>query len=282
MQQRTDDAYFNATELIRSYNEMSARLAEADGVLKATEEVLELHKDGSDVHQIVVRKGGEAEQPCPKYHQSVEFTCPQMGVCKSDKVEQEDCQPLPKYPQMGVFKKSLDKFMKSQQTEAFIASIARNEGLAVEDVVKTSRARADRGGGTWVHPMLFIDLCMWLDSDFKYKALKFVQDQMLRFRDEAGEAYKVLCKAVAQITPRPKRRKVMKLVGKAINYVMWNTHNESERNSHATEEDMRRLQELERRLASLIEDGFITSPDDLTRYLRKLWRKAWEQELKRL
>ena len=244
--QRTEDAYFNATELIRGYNEMSARLAEADGVWKTTEEVLELCKDGSVVHQIEIYKGNNTEL--------------------------NECQLLSKYPHLGVFKKSLDKFMKSQQTEDFIASIARNEGLDVKDVVKTTRGK---NGGTWVHPMLFIDLCMWLDPDFKYKALKFVQDQMLRFRDEAGEAYKTLCQAVARITPDGSRREMMAFVGRAINYIMWNTHNESERNTHATEDDMRRLQEFERRLASLIDDGFITSPDGLTRYLRRQWAKRW-------
>lgn len=245
VQQRTDDAYFNATELIRSYNEMSARLAEANGVLKTTEEVLEFCKDGSIVHQVVDNKGDDSEQ--------------------------EECQPLPKFHQMVVFKR-LDVFLKNRQTEDFITSIARNENIDAKDVVKTARGK---NGGTWVHPMLFIDLCMWLDSDFKYKALKFVQDQMLRFRDEAGEAYKALCQAVARITPCEKRREVMAFVGRAINYIMWNTHNESERNAHATEDDMKRLQEFERRLACLIDDGFITSPDDLTRYLRKQWAKKW-------
>ena len=245
VQQRTDDAYFNATELIRGYNEMSARLAEADGVWKTTEEVLELCKDGSVAHQI--------------------------AVCKGNVAELKECQPLPKYHQMVVFKR-LDVFLKNRQTEEFIASIARNENLDVKDVVKTTRGE---NGGTWVHPMLFIDLCMWLDPDFKYKALKFVQDQMLRFRDEAGEAYKTLCQAVARITPDGSRREVMAFVGRAINYIMWNTHNDRERNAHATEDDMRRLQEFERRLASLIDDGFITSPDCLTRYLRRQWAKRW-------
>lgn len=267
VQQRTDDAYFNATELIRGYNEMSARLAEADGVWKTAEEVLELCRDGSVVHQIVIRKDGDAErkecQPLPTSHH--------LGVCKNGRSELTENQSLPKYHQMVVFKR-LDVFLKNQQTEDFIASIAKNENLDIKDVVKTTRGK---NGGTWVHPMLFIDLCMWLDSDFKYKALKFVQDQMLRFRDEAGEAYRTLCQAVARITPDGKRREVMAFVGRAINYIMWNTHNDSERNAHATEDDMRRLQEFERRLASLIDNGFISSPDGLTRYLRKQWMKRW-------
>lgn len=32
--------------------------------------------------------------------------------------------------------------------------------------VKTSRARADRGGGTWLHPKLAVRFAQWLDVDF--------------------------------------------------------------------------------------------------------------------
>ncbi len=246
VQQRTGDAYFNATELIRSYNEMTAHLVEIDGALETTAEVLNLRENN--------------------------FPIPHSVVCKNVEVEEVENQPIAKYPHLGVFKKSLDKFMKSQQTEDFINSIAKNEGLNIRDVVKTTRGK---NGGTWVHPMLFIDLCMWLDSDFKYKALKFVQDQMLRFRDEAGEAYKTLCQAVARITPKERTREVMASVGRAVNFIMWNKHNDSERNNHATEEEMRLLQEFERRLASLIDDGFITSHDGLIKYLRNQWIKRW-------
>ena len=174
---------------------------------------------------------------------------------------------------MGVFKKSLDKFMKSQQTEDFIASIARNEGLDVKDVVKTTRGK---NGGTWVHPLLFIDLCMWLDSDFKYQALLFVQDKMLHYRNEACESYKELSRAVAMITPKDNMQDVMSRVGKAINYILWNRHEDSERNRHATESEMMRLHEYERHVAAVINDGFIASVNDLLSYLRRQWMKKWQ------
>ena len=37
---------------------------------------------------------------------------------------------------------------------------------------------------------------------------------------------------------------------------------------------MRQLFELERKVASLIEEGFITKFDDMMEYLRNQWRKA--------
>lgn len=210
VQQRTSDAYFNATELIRSYNEFVMRKA-ADNM------------DSMDVSATV------------ELIENGNYTTHQMVVCKNERTESIENQIIPKYPQMGVFKKSLDKFMKSQQTEDFIDSIAKNEGLNAKDVVKTTRGK---NGGTWVHPLLFIDLCMWLDSDFKYQALLFVQDKMLHYRNEACESYKELSRAVAMITPKDNMQDVMARVGKAINFILWNRHEDSERNRHVTESEM--------------------------------------------
>ena len=135
---------------------------------------------------------------------------------------------------MVVFKR-LDVFLKNRQTDDFIASIAKNEGLNAKDVVKTTRGK---NGGTWVHPLLFIDLCTWLDSDFKYQALLFVQDKMLHYRNEVSESYKELSRAVAMITSKDNMQDVMARVGKAINFILWNRHEDSERNRHATESEM--------------------------------------------
>lgn len=38
-----------------------------------------------------------------------------------------------------------------------------------------------------MHPMLFIDFAMWINPEFKYDVIKFVHDEMIRYRNEAGE-----------------------------------------------------------------------------------------------
>lgn len=168
--------------------------------------------------------------------------------------------------------KRLDNYMALSQTTEFIASIARHERIAPTAVVKASRGKH---GGTWVHPMLFVDVCLWIDPDFKYRALKFIQDKMLEYRDDAGEAYKALSSAVARVVPADRMRAVMATVAKGINYVLWNAHSDGERNLHATDGDMRRLHEYERHLAATIDDGFIRSEEELVGHLRRQWGRRW-------
>lgn len=143
----------------------------------------------------------------------------------------------------------------------------------VEKIIKTSKGKY---GGTWVHPFLFIKFAMWLNPRFELQVIKFVHDQLLAYRDEAGEAYKELCTAVYQLVGKDKMRESVKDVGKALNFIVWNKHEEELRNKQATEKDLKELFELERKVASLVSEGFIRSFKDLMNYLRMLWRKKYE------
>lgn len=48
----------------------------------------------------------------------------------------------------------------------------------------------------------FIDFAMWLNPAFKAKVLKFVYDELLHHRHEAGAAYRSLSSAMIRITPK--------------------------------------------------------------------------------
>lgn len=130
-------------------------------------------------------------------------------------------------------------------------------------------------GGTWMHPLLFIKFAMWLNPRFEVQVLKFVQDKMLQYRNEAGEAYKELSSAIGRIVEKERMHEVMSTVGKGINYILWNRHEDGERNNHAEESEMRRLFDYERHVAALINDEFITDADQLMAYLRRQWNKKW-------
>ena len=41
-----------------------------------------------------------------------------------------------------------------------------------------------------------VDLAMWLDSNFKYDVLKWVQDHLCQNRDTAGNSYKTMTDAI--------------------------------------------------------------------------------------
>ena len=68
-------------------------------------------------------------------------------------------------------------------------------------------------------PLLFLDFAMWLNPRFKVKVLKFVQDEMIKFRNLAGDAYPEMCKAVHTIIPENIFRDKIVALAKARGFV---------------------------------------------------------------
>lgn len=67
--------------------------------------------------------------------------------------------------------------------------------------------------------------------------------------------------------------KAMSKIAEALNWIVWNNHERMLRNKHGDESKQRELWQLEKKIADLINEGFITSYDPLINYLRKLYNK---------
>lgn len=167
-------------------------------------------------------------------------------------------------------KKEMKDYLDNKTTQEFITALIAEENLDKGNYpyVK-SRARADRGGGTWMHPIMFIDFAMWINPSFKVKVIKFVYDQLIKYRNDAGDAYKELSAAIQSIVPKDFMPKAMQKVGEALNWVVFNQHEKMMRNRAGDEAVMRELFELERKVAELVNEGFIRDYDGLISYLRK-------------
>lgn len=94
--------------------------------------------------------------------------------------------------QLGQSPKAIADYLKNDSTKEFIEQI-----LDEENVSKVYETKKGKSGGTWVHPLLLIDLAMWLSPKFKYEAIKWLQDELLHNRDISGESYKKLTSAVS-------------------------------------------------------------------------------------
>ena len=110
---------------------------------------------------------------------------------------------------------------------------------------------------------------MWLNPAFKVKVIKFVYDQLIKYRNDAGDAYKELSTAIQGIVHKDFMPKAMQKVGEALNWIVFNNHEKMLRNKAGDESVMRELFELERKVADLINEGFIKDYDGLIAYLRK-------------
>ena len=179
-----------------------------------------------------------------------------------------------------VKKKDMDDFFNNKSTNDFIDALIDEEKLDTQNSAYVkSRAREDRGGGTWMHPILFVKFAMWLNPRFEVKVIKFVYDQMIKYRNEAGDAYKELSAAIYNIVDKSQMPAMMAQISKGINYVVFVEHRNMIRNDKGTEQDQRKLYEMERKVASLINDGFLTDHGQVMNYLRKKYQERTTPEV---
>lgn len=175
--------------------------------------------------------------------------------------------------QTGVTQRHLDKYFASSKTVEFIQTIMKRENLNTPKMVYL-KSRG-RNGGTYMHPILFIDFCMWINPSFKYDVLRFVYDKMLTYRNEAGDAYRELASAMCKICTPHQMKRYMPILGKGINYIITNKHDKQLRNEYGTEEKQKEYFELEKQVAMLINEGFLKTPENVVNYLRRKFQQKY-------
>lgn len=181
---------------------------------------------------------------------------------------------LKQWNRVSGMKKEVTKFLDLGSTSELVKIIMEREDLHTQDstYVKSRASRGDNAG-TWMHPVLFIDFAMWINPSFKYDVIKFVYDDMIRYRNLAGDSYKELASAISKIVPKTFIPKAMQKVGEALNWTIFDSHEPLLRNKHGNESKQRELWQLEKKVADLINEGFILDYDILISYLRKQYQK---------
>ena len=174
-------------------------------------------------------------------------------------------------------KKEVKKFFENENTKEFLDALVKEENLDGQNSAYVkSKARLDRGGGTWMHPILFMKFAMWLNPRFEVQVIKFVYDQMLRYRDEVGEDYKKLAAALAKITPKNEMRELMEHIGKGINCIVYGKHEKMLRKKLATEEQQKEYIKLQSYLIMSIENGIFKNGWDVYRHLLKMYDNKYK------
>ena len=149
-----------------------------------------------------------------------------------------------------------------------------NQAVKVLGIINKTNAKTDKKGKRapgeyWFHPYLYLDFAMWLNPHFKLEVIKMVYDQLIEFRHSAGDQYKGLSSALS----RSKWSRVnYAQVAKAINYIVFGTHRKGLRQD-ASQEQLRKLTELEKYLAFQINIGDIRSYNQLLEKMRSIWHK---------
>lgn len=170
--------------------------------------------------------------------------------------------------------KQISHYFDNNNTKEFINALMVEENFKERDSVYL-KSRGKYNGGTWMHPIMFIDFAMWLNPSFKVQAIKFVYDQMLKYRNDAGDAYKELSSAVSKIVPKSFMVIAMQKIGEALNYVVFNQHEPMLRNKNGEESSMKELYELEYRLVENINDGLLSSFEQVIYFLRRRYSNKY-------
>jgi len=93
---------------------------------------------------------------------------------------------------------SISEYRRNKSSTELFNQIMLNEGLKEKEVIDN---RSGRYGGTWLHPIQFIDFMMWLSPTFKYQALKMVHDKLIEFRNDSGDSFKLMNAALTKAYP---------------------------------------------------------------------------------
>lgn len=98
----------------------------------------------------------------------------------------------------GLPPKQLAQYFELDGTKELMKEVCLSELLKLDDVKKSSRGKY---GGTWVHPVVFVDLAMWYSPKLKVRIINWVLDGLMEMRDESGDSFKRMNSTLAKTFP---------------------------------------------------------------------------------
>jgi len=105
------------------------------------------------------------------------------------------------YNSISSKQKDLSDFWDNKGTDTFIEALENellNSNTANSPYLKTYETTRGNGGGTWMHPYLFVKFAMWLSPELEVKIIKWVYDNLIEYRNQAGDYYREMCEAIAE------------------------------------------------------------------------------------
>lgn len=86
--------------------------------------------------------------------------------------------------------KGISEFLRIKSTVEFVEYLKEHEQI--------EKPYFSSNKGTWMHPLLYVDFCMWISIEFKTMALKYVLDGLINTRHSAGDYYNEMCATIME------------------------------------------------------------------------------------
>jgi hypothetical protein len=161
-------------------------------------------------------------------------------------------------------KKLVADFIRLDTTKVFVETVKTREGHNMGNPILSKKGK---NGGTWMHPLVFIDFAMWLNPEFKYDVLKFVYDELIKQRIDAGDNYVQLSASGVKLSGYN-----FVEVAKAMQWIVYGKSGKNLRQT-ATQEQLKELNDLQTKLSFAVDMGYITSYPQLLEEMRKIWKE---------
>lgn len=172
-------------------------------------------------------------------------------------------------------RKDIDQFFRLDQTKQFMEVLEIEENLhpynsresSVSTSYKITRGNKSKGikNEYWMHPILFIKFAMWINPRFEYFVIKFVYDELIKYRHNAGDNYKSLTRSLSNF-----ENVNYCTIAKGLNYIVFGKHDENLRQL-ATPQQLKELADLQSKLAFAVDMGYIRTQDELVNEMRRIW-----------
>ena len=165
------------------------------------------------------------------------------------------------YNQTSNTKKVFAEFWSNQTTKNFVEVLENDlnlnigNSLHLKNPIKPYETTRGNGGATYMHPYLFVKFAMWLSPQFELAIIKWVYDNLIEVRNQAGDFYKEMCETIMIEYENLKGEKPNVFIyvneAKYLNQLCYGTNDVGKRNE-LTESELKLLNELQKLNIQLI------------------------------
>ena len=171
--------------------------------------------------------------------------------------------------------KKVKDFIQYLQDDLRSQAQPQKGGMDEIQIIKYDKGNNSSNGRladkVWMHPYLFLKFSLWINTKFEVQVIKFIYDELISLRCDAGDNYSQLMKRVYGFTDCDFGK-----VAIALNWVVFNEHCK-QRIDWGTVEQMRDLRQLENTLCSMIDTNLVNSQMELINVLRKMYDNKYRK-----
>lgn len=109
----------------------------------------------------------------------------------------------------GLDYKTMQDYLQVKSNKEFIAEVEEKHGRCLI-------SGRGRGKHSWVHPLIFVDMALWLNPKLRIEVYEWLFDSLLKYRKESGDSYKKMCGALLPRSNQTDYIKNIQKLGKLI------------------------------------------------------------------